>query len=272
MNSSKFTVGLYSCAWNVIKNNFDYKDAITNWLLFADTITIAVNISTCEDDTYNALNEYIKTNKFPVKLIKTYFEKSDPFMYGKIVNSALQNIQADLFIHQDLDERLVGSKNMLFPIYNYIIENRVKALFVPTIDLYGSKEKALPEVKGKWYIHLPGLFRGAVKFGVKENGLPDYNKTSTDELIDEQGNLVPTISLLNDKSFIGLSHYVKGGLPLSQHIGFLNLQERLPRNYFWSEFWTNATGGDKNSHALTIEELANRETQKHGLPLWENKK
>jgi hypothetical protein len=46
-------VGIYTTAFNIIKNNFDYKDAIRNWLLYADHISIAVNTS--DDDTLNSL-------------------------------------------------------------------------------------------------------------------------------------------------------------------------------------------------------------------------
>ena len=44
---------IYSSAFNLIKNNFDYKEAIDNFCNFAEEVVIAVNTS--EDDTLQVL-------------------------------------------------------------------------------------------------------------------------------------------------------------------------------------------------------------------------
>ena len=145
------------------------------------------------------------------------------------------------------------------------------AFWVPTIDLYGSKDKCLPYINKKWYIHGSGLYRGAVNFGLKPDGRPDYNQTSTDELIDIQGQLVPTTMLVYGSSFDSLARYVAAGWPLVYHLGYLNLSDRLERSIWWKSFWEKATGGDQNKHPTTMAELANREVIEHGLPLWPTK-
>ena len=116
---------------------------------------------------------------------------------------------------------------------------------------------------------LPGVHRGPVNFGIKADGRPDYNRTSCDEAIDQDGNLVPTLSLLNDLSIEGLREYAADGMPYSQHLGFTDLRDRADRAAWWSEFWKRATGGDPNGHITSVEELMKRETKPHNLPLWE---
>jgi hypothetical protein len=107
---------------------------------------------------------------------------------------------------------------------------------------------------------------------LKADGRPDYNKTSTDELIDGTGNLVPTEALIRDLSLPSLQLYVADGWPITYHLGYLNLADRLDRSVWWKAFWEKATGGDTNKHPTSMAELAARETVVHGLPLWPAKK
>lgn len=262
-------INIYSTAWNIKKMNFDYKDALDNWSLYADNIVIAVN--NC-DETYELLETYAKEKQYKVTLIRTSFDpKKDPYYYGKVENAALQSCSGSLMIQQNLDERLLVDKQWLYLLPNYLQNSGAKALFVPTIDLYGSREHYV-NIGRKWYIHLPGLYRGPVYFGIKSNGLPDYNKTSSDELIDNGGNLVPTISMIEDLSIESLREYVSKGLPLVYHLGFLDLNDRATRAVWWKDFWQRATGGDENNHITDVNELLKRETKKHNLPLWKTQK
>jgi hypothetical protein len=189
-------------------------------------------------------------------------------MYGKIENTALQNCDADLLIQQNLDERFRCDKQILFKLGESLInQNNVYSYFIPVINLYGSHNEYI-DISRKWYIHKRGLNRGPVNFGIKNNGLPDYNKTSTDELIDSNGNLVPTFPLLENLSLNSISDYIYSGMPVIYHLGYVDFGERISRNKFWIDFWEKATGGDKNNHAKSIEELAEKNTKKHNLPLW----
>lgn len=261
-------ISIYSTAWNIIKYGFDYKDALDNWSLYADDISIAVGPSV--DDTLDALLSYVKERDYNVSLVMPGFKSDDPFFYGKMENAALQNCKGDLLIQQNLDERWCGRKEILHSLYQHLKFGNTKALWIPTIDLYGSKEDFV-NIGQKWYVHLPGLYRGAVNFGVKADGRPDYNKTSTDELIDKNGQLVPSASLYPDLSLETVKNLAATGMPYTLHLGYLNLKDRASRAIWWKTFWEDATGGDPNKHVTSEEELLQRQTKKHGLELWKTK-
>lgn len=259
---------IYSYCWDIIRFGFDYRNALDNWVRHAQEIVIAVNTST--DGTYEAIESYAKERGYPVRLIATYYDPVvDPFYYGKVVDAALQACTGDLLIAQDMDERIRFAPGFPAWALQTMAKRNVKALFIPTIDLYGSTDQYC-RVGQKWYAHLPGLHRGAVSFGIKEGDRPDYNRTSTDELIDApgRGNLVPTIPLWHGDDAV-LAEYVSRGLPLVYHLGFLSLKDRAERAVWWKAFWERATAGDPNSHETSVEELMKRETKPHGLPLWE---
>lgn len=258
-------ISIYSTAWNILNYGFDYKDAIDNWSLYADEICISVGPSA--DKTYEALEDYLKEKGISYKLNYQNIPHTDPFYYGKMENSALQSCTGDLLIQQNLDERWCGEKSVLKLLGEHLSSGTYKAYFVPTIDLYGDKEDFV-NIGRKWYIHSPGLSRGAVRFGLKGDGLPDYNKTSTDELIDKNQNLVPTAALIEHLTLETLHVYVKTGMPYTYHLGYLNLKDRASRAVWWKKFWENATGGDPNGHITSEEELLKRARRKHGLPLW----
>lgn len=256
----------YTTCFNIIRHKFDYKGALANWATFADGISIAVNTS--DDGTYEALVSHCNEHGYPVSIVQTDFSYEDPYMYGKIENAALQNCNGSLLIQNNLDERFSCNRNTLYDLGDRLINNpNVGAYFVPVINLYGSIDKYL-DIGYKWRIHKEGYFRGPVNFGIKADGRPNYDLTSSDELVTRDGNLVPTIRLLDDLSIESVRQYVSRGMPMSYHLGFLDLKDRLDRSIWWKKFWESATAGDKNGHAATIEELARRETKDHGLPLW----
>lgn len=260
-------ISFYTQAWNAIRFGFDYRDALDNYALYADEICVAVNTST--DGTRDVIAAYAKERGYPVRIVDTAFDfATDPFAYGKVVNAALQACTGDFLIQRDLDERWCGDKEVLLKLATHLqLRSNAKAYFIPTIDLYGDIRHYVVTSR-KWYAHLPGLFRGPVNFGLKADGRPDYDKTSTDELIDAQGNLVSTISLLDDLSIESLRAYVAKGMPYSMHLGFVSLKDRAERAVWWGDFWRRATGGDPNGHVTSVEELLKRETKEHGLPLW----
>jgi hypothetical protein len=259
-------ISIYSTAFNVIKNDFDYEDAILNYLHYANEVSLAINTS--EDDTLNCISKFVRDNNLNVKIVQTNFSYDDPFCYGKIVNAALQGCTSDICILQDLDERFGGDKNLLKRICEQFLKvDSVKALFVPVINLYGSLDH-FKDINFKWYIHKSGLYRGAVRFGIKDDGRPDYNKTSTDELIDSHSNLVPTINIVNSTNNTDPYEYMKQGLPFVYHLGYTDFHKRVKRNKFWKPFWENATGGDENSHSLDENNLKIDNLLKHDLGQW----
>lgn len=250
---------------------FDYKGALDNWATFADEISIAVNTST--DGTFESIRSYAIEQNYPVRLIQTSFDfEKDPYAYGKTENAALQNCTGDLLIQQNGDERMLVTREKLQELARFLRSRfDISAFWVPNIDLYGSKERYL-NIGRKWMIHRDGLYRGPAKIGIKPDGRPDYNKTSSDELLDFMGNLVPTASLVDDLSIESLRVYAAAGGPITFHLGYLDFKERLDRSIWWKAFWERATGGDKNTHPTTVEEMAAKEAKEHGLPLWHSAK
>ena len=266
-------ISTYSTAWSVVSKSFDYKGALDNWFTFSDEVSIAVPNSDT-DDSAALIAAYAKERGYNVVITRTDFalDGSDPFAYGKTENAALQVCTGELLCQQNLDERMVVSRNRLEELHQWLQSHpQVKAFWVPTVDLYGSRERCLPQPNKKWYIHGRGVYRGAWRGGIKADGFPDYNKTSTDEAITENGDLVSAVPLTYDMSFPVLKTYVDLGFPLVFHVGYLSFGERLDRSLWWREYWERATSGDKNSHPTSVEEIAARETVEHGLPLWPTK-
>lgn len=258
-------VSIYSTCWGLEQREFDVEGALDNWAVYADEISIAVG------DGYSAerINDHVGGRGYPVVLTHTSFDfASDPFAYGKTENAALQACTGDLLIQQNLDERLLVRPARLAEL-NAILQRdpSVSAFFVPTIDLYGSHQTYL-KIGRKWYVHGRGLYRGSLQSAIKADGRPDYNKTSTDELLTVVGGLASTASLLNDLSIEAVRRYVEDGWPISFHLGYVDFAERLDRSVWWKSYWERATGGDQNTHPTTIAEMAAKETREHGLPLW----
>ena len=261
---------IYSTAFRLSTasvKSFDVPGALSNWSVYADEICVACGDLDSSSIVMNAADDL----GISVKVVGTHFDfQTDPFAYGKTENAALQACSGDLLIQQNLDERLLVNPKRLSELYHILKgDNKISAFWVPTIDLYGSVNRYLNGgISKKWYIHQRGLFRGPVNFGLKADGRPDYNKSSTDELIDGSGNLVPTATLLRDLSLPSLQKYVADGWPITYHLGYLSLTDRLERSIWWKHFWERATGGDSNKHPTSVEEMAARETLEHGLPLW----
>lgn len=272
-------ISVYSTAWSVVSKKFDYKGALDNWATFSDEIVIAVPNSDTEG-TRDLIAQYAGERGYTLTIQGTDFDLSgkDPFAYGKTENAAVQACTGDFLWQQNLDERTLVRDGKLAELSSILRMHSVfgfgprpQAFWIPTIDLYGSNRKFLPPVKKKWYGHARGLFRGAVKQGIKADGHPDYNVTSTDELLDKDGNLVMALSVLQDYSLDGLKEYVAAGWPLVYHLGYLDFNERLDRSIWWKEYWVKATNGDSNQHPTTIEAMASQEAQEHRLPLWTTK-
>ena len=259
-------ISIYSTAFNIIGKGFNHEDALDNWFYYADEVCIAVNKSL--DDTENVIRKYGLKKGYNLKVIPVDIPYSDPFCYGKTENCALQICSGDLMIQQNLDERLGGEKELIKSLGRQLLDNdEFASFFVPVINLYGDYEHFI-DFGAKWYIHKKGLNRGPVNFGIKENGRPDYHKTSTDELIDHKGNLLQTYPLCDIANTEGALEYCSNKNPFVYHLGYVDLEERVTRNEFWKDFWEKATGGDSNNHSLDEEELKSRERQKHNLQLW----
>ncbi len=262
-------VSIYSTLWGLEErpDSFDIVDALSNWSLYADQISIA-----CGDDfSMETVRKVADERGFPVTLTRTSFDfKTNGLAYGQTENAALQACEGDLLIQQNGDERLRVNRDILEHLYETLFSNPAYgSFFVPNIDLHGSVDK-YSALGAKWYIHRPGLFRGPVNFGFKEDGRLSYDRSSSDELVDRNGNLLSTIPLYKGNSIQDLRAYVNAGMPIVYHLGYVEPSKRLARSLWWKKFWSETTG-DENKHPTTVEEITSKETWVHGLPLWENR-
>lgn len=264
-------VSVYSTLWGAKTKHFDVAGALANWATFADEIVVAVPLSDT-DDSASLLTGLAAEHGYPVHVVRTEFDLSgaDPLAYGKTENAALQACTGTLLCQQNADEVMRVRRDRLEQL-DATLQQRwdIRAFWVPTVDLYGSRQKALSQTKTKWYLHGRGLFRGACKQGIKPDGHVNYDVSSSDELLTVTGDLAPAAALLPPPhTFENLREYALQGWPISFHLGYLSLIDRIDRSREWREYWIRASGGDKNSHPTSIEELAARETVEHGLPLW----
>lgn len=275
-------IEIYSSAFNLIKNKFNYLRSIDNFCNFADYVTIAVNTS--QDNTFTILQ--ILTEKYPnLSIVSCDIPYTDPLLDGKIKNFALQStkiqkgeakgylmsLDLDEIIDLNIKEWFVKNAEMYLSHYNF------DALLVPSVNLWGSihnvrwdadKNKAY-----KWYIHKAGFSRGAVRGGVI-NGFLDINKSDGTELIKEDGSLTNYFPVSRGSEDNGWSkppsdYYadlVKNQIPYVFHLGYLDLQERIERNKaFWSEQWKACSNDRTVDVCEDIEKLQAHETYPHGL-------
>ena len=95
-------------------------------------------------------------------------------------------------------------------------------------------------------MHKKGLYRGPVNWARKNNGTIDTSKSDTCELIDENGNLVYSIQTPNDIDSLQSNNF-----PFVVHNGYLNLENRILRNYnFWENHWKIESGGEPPTHKV----------------------
>jgi hypothetical protein len=251
-------ISIYSSAFNLIKNNFDYFGAINKFCSFAEEVVIAVNKS--EDDTLKKVHD-LKFNN--LKVIETNIDYSDPLLDGKIKNIALQNTSLPIKISLDMDEYIpLWQKNIWNNLGQQLAQdNEVDCYMIPSINLYKSKEK-YASINPKWYLHKSGLIRGPVHFGLK-NGFLDIEKSDGCELIYPDHTLAKSriapcdIKILRSKQ-----------APFVVHTGYLSVKDRILRQEnFWNKHWDISSGGLQKSTNPTKEEDFNSETQDHLLDI-----
>lgn len=249
-------ISIYTSAFNLIKNNFDYKEALFNFSHIANELVIAVNTS--EDETLEVLKKEAQDiQRCFVKIVPTDFSYSDPLLDGKIKNAALQASTEEVKIGLDMDERIpLWQKNEWLNYAKFLKHvNGYEAFFIPSINLYQDENHYFSITK-KWYMHKAGLFRGAVNFGRKEDGTVDINKSDTCELIDNKGNLVSTLDISLSDLFV-------------YHLGYMNLDDKVLRNKnFWKNHWSIEAGKEVEV-PLTVEDISkNRIIKKHNWLHW----
>lgn len=254
-------ISIYSSAFNLIKNKFDYHSTIDRFCKIADEVIIAVNNS--EDETYECIQKLTK-DYYNLKIINTNFSYEDPLLDGKIKNSALQESTMSIKIGLDMDEYIpLWQKNIWLLLAHNLLEDKCLCYMIPSINLYKDEHHYF-SITPKWYMHKSGLFRGPVNFGKKENGLIDTSKSDTCELIDSHGNLV--YSKVTPTQIESLRNNTA---PFVVHTGYLSLSNRLLRNKnFWKKHWLIESGGENPPHKIheSLEDF-DYQTKQHKLSI-----
>lgn len=248
---------IYTSAFNLIENNFNYIETIENFCSFAEEVIIAVNTS--KDETY----KNIKNLKFNnLKIIQTDFSYEDPMLDGKIKNAALQQTSEEFKIGLDMDEYIpLWQKNIWKELaYKFRFEI-YESIMIPSLNLFRDKNHYF-SISRKWYLHKGNLSRGAVNFAIKKDGTIDTNRSDTCELINSDGELTKSKVISNNIEDLRTENY-----PFVVHTGYVNLQNRLLRNKnFWQKHWLIESGGISPNHKIhnKIEDF-NEKYERHNL-------
>jgi hypothetical protein len=234
---------IYTSAFNLIKNKFNYKFHIQNFSQFADEVIIAINTS--EDNSVNEVRDFVIENCNNVYILETNFSYEDPLLDGKIKNAALQATKQDIKISLDMDEYIpLWQKYIWENIGNQLMYSQAQAVMIPSLNLYKDKEHYF-SITPKWYMHKKDLYRGPVNWAKKDNGTVDTSKSDTCELIDENGNLVYCMQTSSDIDSL------RNNNPFVVHTGYINLDNRILRNKnFWEKHWKIESGGEPPKHKV----------------------
>lgn len=264
-------IEFYTSAFNVIKNNFDYKSAIDNWVKICSKISIAINTS--DDETFEAFEELFEEYPNKLSIFKTNISYDDPDFDGKIKNEALQNCSSDIVLGLDLDERVpVHLTRRLYLYGESLLDNdNVDCYMLPSIDIYKDMEH-FSKVGWKWYLHKKkGCYRGTVNFAKNDDGTHDIEKSDSCELINKNGDLVKSMAIPSYLPRIvsepeKLRLVLNNNVPYIVHLGYVDLQRRheLSKN-FWSKQWAVESG--EKQPVNTMENLESKEIFKHNLKL-----
>jgi hypothetical protein len=260
--------------FNIEKMEYDWQPFLENFLEFGDELSINLNAS--EDNTFQLIYDWIaktvdKQPQKTVRIVETDFAHPDPNVYGKCKNSAVQNATHQFVIPIDVDEWPLVSQRRLWEILalEYIQKDKCDAIIFPSINLWGSKEKA-KNIGQKWHLLRQGLQLGVVNFARNKDGTHDINKSDgTEPLINKEGELARSLTLVDPR----LSDYEKllmiknNKLPYVFHFGDVDFNKRIKRNLgFWLNDWKTQSGREEIPNVATeIKQLEEVQAFEHGL-------
>jgi len=259
-------ISLATSAFNIIKNDFDIESAIKNWSYYVDEIVIATIPS--EDNTEELLDQIKNESKVKIKIIKLDYSTDVVGWQGKIENEAHKGATHDIVVQLDLDERMGGKVDVWRGAAETLLKSKenVKALMIPSINLYGSYY-TYSDISKKWYMCLKeGVHRGIVNFAKTPEGF-DRTKSDSTEAIDKDGNLVPSADIVKSTGDWTDLEYCKKRMPFVWHLGYVSFDHRLKINKdFWKEKWDNCGEGEADV-VMDIETLEKKEVFKHGIDI-----
>jgi len=237
-------ISIYSSAFNLIKNGFDYRTSIDRFCNFADEVVVCVNTS--EDETLGELFE-LKLSYSNLVIIDSNYSYSDPLLDGKIKNAALQRTTHEVKVGLDMDEYIPQWQKPLWrQIGQQLLQDYDRECYmIPSINLYKDKDHFF-SITQKWYIHKSGLFRGPVNYARKPDGTINTQVSDSCELIDHYGNIARSAQFSKR-----LEDLESGNFPFVVHEGYINLDARLLRNKnFWAKHWLVESGGSNPAHVI----------------------
>lgn len=257
-------ISIYSSAYNLGSNLFDWQSAIKRFSDFGDEVCIATN----SNYDYTLLASHFNYDK-KIKIINTDISFDDYAFDGKLKNAALKACTQDFCVLLDLDEYISVKDKDKWIKWAVILGNQPNfdSLLIPVVDLFNS-EKEYKSLGQKWYMHknLPNLQRGIVIFAKKDNGKIDHTRSDTCELIYDNGELCKSISIFYP-DYPTISRLKLDKSIHVWHTGWLDKQKRLQSNSFWQKHWDNRAGYKVNNIIHTEEELNKIEYWPHGLPI-----
>lgn len=237
-------ISIYSSAFNLIKNGFDYRTSIDRFCNFADEVVVCVNTS--EDRTLEELKK-LRSEFSNLVIVESHYSYDDPLLDGKIKNNALQCTTCEVKVGLDMDEYIPQWQKPLWRqmAYGLLMENFCDCYMVPSINLYKDKDHYF-SITPKWYIHKSGLFRGPVNYAKKPDGTINTLVSDSCELIDSNGNIVRSVQFSKNTEDLESGYF-----PFVVHEGYINLDARLLRNKnFWAKHWLVESGGSNPAHII----------------------
>lgn len=262
-------ISIYTTAFNIEKNNFNIDSAINNFLKLGNELCIAT-IPDNEDDTISILKNISNNNKNIKICIDKNINSNSFAKDGKLKNLSLQNCSNNICVQLDLDERISNEtiwRNFINTNQEMILKGY--AFMVPVLNLYKDKYH-YKNIGTKWYIHKKdGMYRGIVNFAKLSNEKFDKDKSDGCELIDLEGNLIPSINILDHPSIknIPTIEILKHAqLPYVIHYGYVDLSRRCHINKnFWEKEWSEYSG--KKVKLNTEEHEFTDDFFKHGIEI-----
>ena len=264
---------IYTTAYLLNKNNFKFLDNLIKFSKFANEVVIASCEDGLVDGSEQLILDFIKYND--LYNVDFYISHDINFSQntfdGALKNFALQNTKNEIKLQFDLDESPVLSQKPIWDhVYEDLINSNYDAVFIPSIDLYGSEKyiRKNHKIGQKWRIHKAGLYRGVVNFAKNNDSSFDTEKSDSCELLNSFGNLVNTINitppelLMPENSKMLAKDYL-----YTIHHGYLNLGYRANINKtWWQQKWRERTNKEINV-TIDIKKLESEDLIEHNLPL-----
>jgi hypothetical protein len=239
-------ISIYHSAFNLNKHGFTgWQDCLRRSCHFADEVVVAINTS--EDNTEETILDILKKEAKKFKIVNTSFSYFDPWLDGKIKNSALQECTQEFKIQLDLDEYIpLNQKNLWENLcFNLKFNTQIQCIAIASVDLYKDFEH-YKSINHKQYLHKGIAFRAPQIAARKQDGTINTLMSDGCDLVDENGNFVSTQALDNR-----LEALESKQIPFVVHLGYVDLNSRLKRNHeFWNEHWHIESGGLPPAHKI----------------------